>query len=276
MLMKPTSSMSGVTYGPGPGEAHPRAVGARLGEDAAPHVLGQVVADRELGPHDAVGLRVAAALEVAGLPEAADLRGERVDDRPGGAAPRPAGCAPRRAPRPSSRSFRRFQLISLVVSAVSGSRRSASNGRRKNGSIRRSTWMRKSSTASSRSSSAVARVGAAAARSPGRGAPPRPTADVCSWSSGESDTGRRARRRRGGDLRPGEVGVRSRVVSSLSPLRAARATAVSATPPASRLAAIRIVQRRDGARRAGGRRHAGSGRPRARRSTRGGCSASAR
>ena len=80
MLMKPTSSMSGVTYGPGPGEANPRAVGARLREDAAPHVLRQVVADRELGPHDAVGLRVAAALEVAGLPQAADLRGERVDD----------------------------------------------------------------------------------------------------------------------------------------------------------------------------------------------------
>ena len=81
MLMKPTSSMSGVTYGPGPGEAHPRAVGARLGEDAAPHVLRQVVADGELGAHDAVRLGVAAALEVARLPEAAHLRGERVDDR---------------------------------------------------------------------------------------------------------------------------------------------------------------------------------------------------
>ena len=81
MLMKPTSSMSGVTYGPGPGEAHPRAVRARLGEDAAAHVLGQVVADGELGTDDAVRLRVAAALEVAGVPEAAHLRGERVDDR---------------------------------------------------------------------------------------------------------------------------------------------------------------------------------------------------
>ena len=42
---------------------------------------GQVVADDELGADDPVRLRVAAALEVAGVPEPAHLRRERVDDR---------------------------------------------------------------------------------------------------------------------------------------------------------------------------------------------------
>jgi hypothetical protein len=44
-------------------------------------VLGQVVADRQLPPDDAVRLRVAASLDVAGLPEPAHLGIELVDDR---------------------------------------------------------------------------------------------------------------------------------------------------------------------------------------------------
>ena len=80
MLMKPTSSMSGVTYGPGPANRTQARIRARLREDAAPHVLRQVVADDELGPHDAVRLRVAAALDVAGVPELRHLRREGVDD----------------------------------------------------------------------------------------------------------------------------------------------------------------------------------------------------
>ena len=66
---------------PRPGEAHPGAEGARLRVDAAPHVLGQVVADDELGADDPVRLRVPAALEVAGVPEPLHLRRELVDDR---------------------------------------------------------------------------------------------------------------------------------------------------------------------------------------------------
>ena len=66
---------------PRPGEPHPRGVGLRLGEDPAPHVLREVVADGELATDDAVRLRVAAALEPARLPERPQLRGELVDDR---------------------------------------------------------------------------------------------------------------------------------------------------------------------------------------------------
>jgi hypothetical protein len=43
-------------------------------------VLGEVVADGELRPHDSVRLGVPAAFEVARVPEAAHLRRERLDD----------------------------------------------------------------------------------------------------------------------------------------------------------------------------------------------------
>ena len=66
---------------PRSGETHPCAVGLRLGEDPAPHVLRQVVTDGELAAHHAVRLRVASALEVARIPEPPHLRGELVDDR---------------------------------------------------------------------------------------------------------------------------------------------------------------------------------------------------
>ena len=49
-------------------------------EKAALHLRWQIVPNRELSTHNSVRLGVAAALEVAGLPEAADLGGERVDD----------------------------------------------------------------------------------------------------------------------------------------------------------------------------------------------------
>ena len=83
MLMKPTSSMSRRDVRARPREADPGAVRAsRLGEDPAPHVLGEVVADRELGADDSVRLRVAAALEVARASRAARICAvERVDDR---------------------------------------------------------------------------------------------------------------------------------------------------------------------------------------------------
>ena len=51
--------------GPRPREAHIGGEGARHRKDAAPHVLGQIVADDHLGAHDAMGLGVAAALESA-------------------------------------------------------------------------------------------------------------------------------------------------------------------------------------------------------------------
>ena len=44
-------------------------------------MLGEVVAHREFGADDPVGLRVAAALVVPGLPEPSHLRLECVDDR---------------------------------------------------------------------------------------------------------------------------------------------------------------------------------------------------
>ncbi len=67
---------------PRPREPDPGAVRAsRLGEDSPPHVLGEIVAHRELGADDSVGLRVAAPLVVPGLPEPRHLRLERVDDR---------------------------------------------------------------------------------------------------------------------------------------------------------------------------------------------------
>ena len=67
---------------PRPREPDPGAVRAsRLGEDPPPHVLGEIVAHRELGADDSVRLRVAAALVVPGLPEPRHLGLERVDDR---------------------------------------------------------------------------------------------------------------------------------------------------------------------------------------------------
>ncbi len=62
-------------------EAHPRAVGLRLGEDAVPELCRQAVVDDELGADDAVRLGVAAALEAARLPEQAHLLLEAGDDR---------------------------------------------------------------------------------------------------------------------------------------------------------------------------------------------------
>ena len=67
---------------PRPREPDPGAVRAsRLGEDPPPHVLGEIVAHREVGADDSVGLRVPAALVVAGFPEPSHLCLECVDDR---------------------------------------------------------------------------------------------------------------------------------------------------------------------------------------------------
>ena len=67
--------------GAGAREADIGRVAARRREHAAAHVLGQVVADRHLGAHDAVRLGVAAALEGARPVGAPHVVAEARDDR---------------------------------------------------------------------------------------------------------------------------------------------------------------------------------------------------
>ena len=66
--------------GAGTREPHPGGIRVGLREDAASHVLGKVIADDELGSHDAVRLGVASALDVTGVPELRHLCPERRDD----------------------------------------------------------------------------------------------------------------------------------------------------------------------------------------------------
>ena len=132
--------------------------------------------------------------------------------------------------------------------------------------MRRSRWRRKSSTALTRSSTQLP-VSAGGSPKPG----PRRA------SSSEDLT---PARHRASLTRRARVARRlnRRVVlrSAVPPRPGRRDAAVSATPPASLLAVDPHLQRHDGAPRARVARHAGSGRRRARRCTRGGCSASAR
>ena len=62
------------------GKPHIRPIAARFGEHAAPHVRGQVVADRHGGAHHAVRLGVAGTLVVSRLPMLTHIRGHRIDD----------------------------------------------------------------------------------------------------------------------------------------------------------------------------------------------------
>ena len=81
MLMKPDIFDVRRDVGAGTGKAHPGPVGPRLRVDAVPQLGRQAVVDDELAAHDAVRLRVAAALEAAGLPEQPHLLVEARDDR---------------------------------------------------------------------------------------------------------------------------------------------------------------------------------------------------
>jgi hypothetical protein len=65
----------------GPGEAHPRLVGARLREHAVPELGRQAVVHDELCAQHALRLGVAAALEAARFPQLAHLLLEARDDR---------------------------------------------------------------------------------------------------------------------------------------------------------------------------------------------------
>ena len=258
---------------PRPGEADPRAVGARLREDAAPQVLGQVVADGELGPHDAVGLGVAAALEVAGLPQAAELRGERVDDV----------LEVLLLVRLDALLGEREPVVALLpalpVDELRRQRRErAAEERRRTAAGRTGrcgarAWRRKSSTACDPIEHAAARVGRRQ---------PEARAAAClllrslrrlAVIGAASLTP--ARRRVEAPRRLRTDGARTTIALVPAPRRSGGPEPSRQRRPCHPRRDPHL-QRRDGAPRARDRRHAGSGRRRALRSTRGGCSASAR
>ena len=64
-----------------PGKAHPRLVGARLGEDAPPHVLRDALVDDDLPSHDAVRFGVSRAENLARLVDLPQVGAHVGDDR---------------------------------------------------------------------------------------------------------------------------------------------------------------------------------------------------
>ena len=66
---------------PGPGEAHPAAIGRRRREQPVAQVLGQAVVDRELAAHEPVRLGVAGPLEAAAGKIAHEMPAHLVDHR---------------------------------------------------------------------------------------------------------------------------------------------------------------------------------------------------
>src|SRR5206468_5326916 len=63
------------------GKTHPRAIRSRLGKYPAPQIRREIIVHDEFAAYDAVGLRIAAALESSGLPQIAHLGLKARNDR---------------------------------------------------------------------------------------------------------------------------------------------------------------------------------------------------